>query len=63
MIHAVNRVLQDYNVHLASGSPRRRDILQHVGMKFSITTSTFEENLDKTTFSHPKDYAMETAKG
>merc|ERR1712042_347161 len=63
MIHSVNRCLQNYDVHLASGSPRRRDILQHVGMKFSVTTSTFEENLDKNTYSHPREYAMDTAKG
>ena len=31
-------------------------------MSFSITSSLFEENLDKSKFDHPKDYAMENAR-
>ena len=27
-----------------------------------VVPSTFEENLDKSQFSHPKDYAIENAK-
>lgn len=62
MIHAVNRIFKEYDVHLASASPRRKTILEHVGMIFTITPSTFEENLDKSKFSHPQDYAMENAR-
>merc|ERR1740124_440317 len=31
-------------------------------MSFSITPSTFEENLDKCRFDHPNAYVMENAK-
>mmetsp|Transcript_15686 Transcript_15686/g.17439 ORF Transcript_15686/g.17439 Transcript_15686/m.17439 type:complete len:221 (+) Transcript_15686:14-676(+) len=49
-------------VILASGSPRRKDILEKLGLKFEIVVSQFDELLDKSTFSHPKEYVLETAK-
>ena len=54
MIHVVKRLVGDYDVHLASSSPRRKSILEHVDLPFTITPSTFEENLDKSSFSHPR---------
>merc|ERR1712126_372345 len=62
MIHVVKQQLQHFDFHLASSSPRRKTILDQVGLPFTITPSTFEENLDKTQFSHPKEYAMENAR-
>jgi len=35
---------------LASGSPRRKQLLEQVQLKFSISTSTVDENVDKTLF-------------
>ena len=32
------------------------------GLKFIVVPSVFEENLDKSQFSHPKDYVLENAK-
>ena len=32
------------------------------GFPFEVIPSTFEENLDKTAFSHPWQYAVENAK-
>ena len=32
------------------------------GLKFEVVPSTFEEDLDKSSFSHPCDYVKETAK-
>lgn len=32
------------------------------GLKFEIIPSTFEEDLDKSRFEHPWQYAMETAR-
>ena len=32
------------------------------GLKFEVMSSTFEENLDKNSFSHPADYVKETAR-
>merc|ERR1712135_251587 len=62
MIHVVKQQLEHLDVHLASSLPRRKTILDQVGLHFTITPSTFEENLDKTQFSHPKEYAMENAR-
>jgi len=60
----LNRLLKDFDVHLASGSPRRKAILNQIGLlNFSVTPSTFEENLDKAQFAHPKDYVLATARG
>lgn len=33
-----------------------------IGLKFEVQTSTFEENLDKSSFSHPCEYVKENAK-
>lgn len=33
-----------------------------IGLKFEIHTSNFEENLDKSSFSHPCEYVKENAK-
>lgn len=47
---------------MASGSPRRFEILKMIGLKFEVQTSNFEENLDKNLFSHPCEYVKENAK-
>ncbi|XP_063306250.1 probable bifunctional dTTP/UTP pyrophosphatase/methyltransferase protein [Pelobates fuscus] len=49
-------------VVLASASPRRQDILSNVGLRFEVVPSWFKETLDKSVFSAPHDYAVETAK-
>eukprot|EP00227_Mantoniella_beaufortii_P013083 CAMPEP_0197590880 /NCGR_PEP_ID=MMETSP1326-20131121/12272_1 /TAXON_ID=1155430 /ORGANISM="Genus nov. species nov., Strain RCC2288" /LENGTH=218 /DNA_ID=CAMNT_0043156175 /DNA_START=36 /DNA_END=692 /DNA_ORIENTATION=- len=46
---------------LASASPRRREILANLGLKFDVVVSTFDENLDKAQFSGGADYAKATA--
>ncbi|KAI8585572.1 Maf-like protein [Geranomyces variabilis] len=47
-------------VVLASGSPRRKEILTNIGLEFSITPSTFPETLDKSTHT-PQSYVLATA--
>ncbi|CAJ0929310.1 unnamed protein product, partial [Ranitomeya imitator] len=49
-------------VVLASASPRRQDILSNVGLRFEVVPSWFKETLDKSLFSAPYEYAVETAK-
>lgn len=39
---------------LASGSPRRREILKHAGLEFEIHPSSYEEVLDSNNFTHEK---------
>ena len=50
--------LNRLRIILASGSPRRRKILEQIGLKFEVIPSTFEENLDKNLFPSPEDYAL-----
>lgn len=33
------------------------------GLKFEVVPSSFEENLDKSSFKHVYDYVKETARG
>lgn len=49
-------------VVLASASPRRREILTNVGLRFEVVPSWFKETLDKSSFAAPHLYAIETAK-
>ena len=39
--------LQSQRVVLASGSPRRKEILEQLGLKIEVIPSTFPEDLDK----------------
>ena len=44
-----------FNIHrkivLASKSPRRRQILDQIGLHFEVIVSDFEEDLDKTAYT------------
>lgn len=53
--------LNSKKVILASSSPRRKDILSHLGIKYTVVPSTFPETLDKSLFSHPSEYVKENA--
>ncbi|KAF9905441.1 hypothetical protein EC991_001669 [Linnemannia zychae] len=53
--------LNSKNVVLASSSPRRKDILSNIGLKYTVVPSTFPETLDKSLFAHPSDYVKENA--
>eukprot|EP00929_Paragymnodinium_shiwhaense_P001095 TRINITY_DN101312_c0_g1_i1.p1 TRINITY_DN101312_c0_g1~~TRINITY_DN101312_c0_g1_i1.p1 ORF type:complete len:372 (+),score=50.33 TRINITY_DN101312_c0_g1_i1:49-1116(+) len=50
-----------YKVVLASGSPRRRELLQILGVKFDVVTSGFPEDLDKSKFK-ASEYVVANAK-
>jgi len=53
--------LNTKNVILASTSPRRKEIMNHLAINYKIVATTFEENLDKALFPHPTDYVKENA--
>eukprot|EP00033_Pygsuia_biforma_P002657 GCRY01002938.1.p1 GENE.GCRY01002938.1~~GCRY01002938.1.p1 ORF type:complete len:210 (-),score=22.10 GCRY01002938.1:73-702(-) len=48
------------NIVLASASPRRKDILNSLGLDFEIRPSTFEENLNKSDYT-PAEYVVENS--
>ncbi|KAH9292609.1 hypothetical protein KI387_042205, partial [Taxus chinensis] len=54
-------VLSSKRIILASGSPRRAELLRGLGLKIEIVPSTFAENLEKSAYSTPGEYAAETA--
>ncbi|XP_071078733.1 probable bifunctional dTTP/UTP pyrophosphatase/methyltransferase protein [Haliotis cracherodii] len=62
MLQPIMHVLNVQRIILASGSPRRKQILQNIGLQFEAVPSTFEENLDKSLFPHPSDYVKENAR-
>lgn len=62
MLEPIRHILSQQRIILASGSPRRLDILKTIGLKFEVETSNFQENLDKHSFSHPCEYVKENAK-
>lgn len=51
--------LKDKHIILASGSPRRRELLSSLGISFTVKTSDFPENLSKTSFT-PSQYVEQT---
>lgn len=62
MLEPIRHVLSKQRIILASGSPRRLEILKMIGLNFEVQTSKFEENLDKSKFAHPCEYVKENAK-
>ncbi|XP_003747026.1 probable bifunctional dTTP/UTP pyrophosphatase/methyltransferase protein [Galendromus occidentalis] len=50
--------LNRLRIILASASARRKEILEQIGLKFDVVPSAFEENLDKSSFKEPQDYAL-----
>ena len=55
-------LLKAATIILASGSPRRRELLTDIlKLKIGVVPSTFEENLDKTQYT-PESYVRENAR-
>ncbi|XP_063161109.1 probable bifunctional dTTP/UTP pyrophosphatase/methyltransferase protein [Candoia aspera] len=62
VLNPVIKKLANKKVVLASGSPRRQEILTNAGLRFEVVPSWFKETLEKSSFSAPYQYAVETAK-
>ncbi|OZJ02852.1 hypothetical protein BZG36_03232 [Bifiguratus adelaidae] len=54
--------LKTKHIILASGSPRRKNIIESLGLQISIQPSRFAENLSKDAFATPQEYVAATAK-
>ncbi|KAJ1938872.1 hypothetical protein FBU59_004306, partial [Linderina macrospora] len=50
-----------YRVILASGSPRRRELLDRLDIHYEVIPSQFAEDLDKSQFASASDYVLENA--
>ena len=62
MIAPLCALLAGRRVILASTSPRRKQILENISFPVDVVPSKFEENLDKESFTHPWQYAVENSK-
>ena len=61
LIQHLPHLAQQHRIVLASASPRRKELLQQIGLTFDIHVSTFAEDLDKARYT-PVQYVRETAR-
>lgn len=54
-------ILKHKNIILASGSPRRKELIENIGLKVRLCPSLFEENLDPKSFDSFSQFVEETA--
>ncbi|KAL4229985.1 hypothetical protein ACF0H5_010374 [Mactra antiquata] len=62
MLQPILHQLNSKYIVLASTSPRRKMLMEQIGLKCKIIPSNFEENLRKEDFKTPLDYVTETAR-
>ncbi|KAJ1967208.1 hypothetical protein IWQ62_002002 [Dispira parvispora] len=58
----LNKLRERYDLVLASGSPRRQDLLSKLGIPFKVVVSTYEEKHDQRHLVKPVNYVVENAK-
>ena len=64
MLSAVKKELENFTFILASGSPRRKQLLEeHANLKIIVMPSKYEENLNPLEFECPGDFAIATSRG
>lgn len=56
-----NKAASSLDVILASGSPRRRALLEDAGVKFTVRVSEVDESLDADTLADPSEAAKKLA--
>ncbi|XP_020806879.1 uncharacterized protein LOC110183034 [Drosophila serrata] len=63
MLAPIKHLLSNYRIVLASGSPRRQELVKMLGLNAELCPSTFEENLNLDDFKEFSDYIEATAMG
>ncbi|XP_026760068.1 dTTP/UTP pyrophosphatase-like [Galleria mellonella] len=61
MLQPVMHTLKNKFIVLASGSPRRKELIENIGLKVTLCPSTFEENLNPKDFKSFSAFVEETA--
>ncbi|XP_068621477.1 dTTP/UTP pyrophosphatase [Battus philenor] len=61
MLQSVMHILKQKNIVLASGSPRRKELIENIGLKVKLCPSLFEENLDPKSYNTFSEFVEETA--
>ncbi|XP_043605243.1 probable bifunctional dTTP/UTP pyrophosphatase/methyltransferase protein [Bombus pyrosoma] len=62
MFEQAVQVLAAGRVVLASGSPRRYEIMKQLGINIEVVPSTYDENLDRSAYKNSGDYVQDLAK-
>ena len=62
MLEPTIEALTACRVILASGSPRRHEIIQKLGIKAEIVPSLYDENLDRSSYKNHGEYIQDLAK-
>ncbi|BFF95127.1 dTTP/UTP pyrophosphatase [Drosophila madeirensis] len=63
MLAPIKHLLSNYRVVLASGSPRRQEMVKILGLNAELCPSTFEENLNMADYKEFSEYIEATALG
>ena len=64
MLSAILDNINTKKIILGSNSePRKNLLIDNLGLNFSIESSLFKENLEKSAFSSPEEYCLSTCKG
>ncbi|XP_074106263.1 dTTP/UTP pyrophosphatase [Cotesia typhae] len=61
MLEPTLHALSSLRVILASGSPRRREIIKNLGINVECITSKYDENLDRSKYNNHGDYVQDLA--
>ncbi|XP_047515052.1 dTTP/UTP pyrophosphatase [Pieris napi] len=61
MLQPVMHVLKQKHIILASGSPRRKELIENIGLKVKLCPSLFKEDLDPENFQNFSEFVEETA--
>ncbi|KAG4073561.1 hypothetical protein HA402_000785 [Bradysia odoriphaga] len=63
MLSPIKSLLNCKRIFLASGSPRRQELIKNIGVNVNLCPSLFEENLDPKSFSGFSEFVEATALG
>lgn len=61
MLQPVMHSLKGKYIILASGSPRRKELIENIGLRVELCPSLFEEDLDPKSFKGFSEFVQETA--
>ncbi|KOX80826.1 N-acetylserotonin O-methyltransferase-like protein [Melipona quadrifasciata] len=62
MLEQTVQALTSSRVVLASGSPRRYEIIKQLGINVEVISSMYDENLDRSTYKNSGEYVQDLAK-
>ncbi|KAJ2452343.1 hypothetical protein GGF42_004045 [Coemansia sp. RSA 2424] len=57
----IESIGRSFRVVLASGSPRRKELLDRLNLNYEVIPSSFAEDLDKSQFASAADYVISNA--